>query len=115
MTTILFMDDDTIRCNLFLERHPEAQIVHTAQECIQQLQKQSWDYVCLDHDLGEDTNNTGSFVAEWIAMNKPRIGKVIIHSWNIVAADRMSWTINTAGYQCVMRSFGKGFLDYMMV
>lgn len=109
MTTILFMDDDTVRCSLFFEKHPEAYIVHTAQECINQLSRQSWDWVCLDHDLGLEENNSGSVVVKWIIEHRPSIKNVVVHSWND-KGNKMHEDLLNSGYQSQRVTFGPALL-----
>jgi CheY-like chemotaxis protein len=91
---ILFLDDSVLRAKTFLSRHPDAVLVSTVDECIQQLDKE-WDLVLLDHDLGgkemcDPGKGTGMEVAQWIAANRPKIGQIIIHSLNHSAAARMA-------------------------
>ena len=101
---ILFLDDSDNRLKLFKSHYPHATLVSTASECIEQLQKQSWNIVFLDHDLSGETfvseslENSGSGVVRWIVANKPEIELIIIHSFNIVAAGHMEMDLLSAEY-----------------
>ena len=108
---VLFLDDSPERCKAFRSAFPSATIVTTAEECIQKLQDDVFDVVCLDHDLGDKvyvqvgTSGHGGDVVRWIVENKPRIRDVIIHSMNEPASEWMEATLQDAGYTVLRRSF----------
>ena len=62
---VLFMDDDPMRGEIFLNVHPDAVLVATAEECIARL-AEPWDEVHLDHDLGGRFSSvTSGTTAAW--------------------------------------------------
>ncbi len=87
---ILILEDDKIRQAYFikhLEGH-EIYIVDNSKDCIEQLQKH-WNYLFLDHDLGNDTDS-GYVVAQWLHKKNNNLpDEIIIHSLNPVGAKRM--------------------------
>lgn len=100
---ILFLDDDLSRCRKFRRFVPSATVVHTAEDCINKL-SESWDFVLLDHDLGgevfvpECNSNTGSEVVRWVGLNKPDVGRFIVHSLNAPARVNMYSSLRSFGY-----------------
>jgi len=108
---ILFLDDDPYRTKHFKSKKPFAVCVATAKGCIEELQKDDWDYVFLDHDLGGETfvdsdqEETGMEVVRWIQENKPNIKKVIVHSLNYPAATNMLSKITDLEYNAVYVPF----------
>jgi len=112
---ILFLDDDPTRCRIFRRMQPDAIIVNTARECIDQLRRpETWFEVHLDHDLGgqhyQDTaeENSGSEVVRWILMNKPDVRTFVVHSFNGPAAIAMRDALRKAGYYTLYIPFGRG-------
>jgi len=89
---ILILDDMEERHDAFREKFKniECNIIHvtTAKECIEALKNNTFDLICLDHDLGG--KETGHEVSKWIADNKNTHPmdktKIIIHSYNPVGA-----------------------------
>lgn len=89
---MLILDDDKVRHIQFNQKYNKQGNVlchvETVEACIQKLQEETWDVVCLDHDLGGKTyiksgKGTGFEVAEWLANNpdkKPY--QIVIHSYN---------------------------------
>jgi CheY-like chemotaxis protein len=118
--TILFLDDDLTRQKRFRSICPYADIVTTAVECIEAMKKNAYDIVCLDHDLGgkimvsEESENTGSEVSKWIVVNNPKIGKIIIHSFNFDAAKNMQarlkdlYKVQVVPYSILIKDFEMG-------
>jgi CheY-like chemotaxis protein len=108
---ILFLDDSENRCKTFRASCPSATIVNTAADCVSMLSTQDWNYVFLDHDLGgrefvgPSKEETGYEVAQWIAEHKPKIGRIIIHSFNVSAAILMEIVLKKAGYKVKRRPF----------
>ena len=99
---ILILDDDLNRHGFFNNalRHEDVTNVYTSKECIEELKKEDWDIVFLDHDLGgqvyvESGEYTGYEVALFLEQNpeyKPP--KVIIHSLNPQGARNMQMAIS---------------------
>lgn len=108
---VLFLDDNPVRRKMFRSEVPYAKIVETSAECINALcdslcqDDEDFDFVLLDHDLGGeiyvDSNreDTGMEVVRWIVENKPVIGKIIVHSHNVPASNRMVRALKNAGYK----------------
>lgn len=76
--------------------------VEHAKDAIVLLQKENFDLICLDHDLGGtqinfDPEDCGTMVAEYLSAN-PVDSEIIIHSFNVVAAQRMLRLIRGAKY-----------------
>lgn len=95
---VLILEDDIIRIHEFRKRFvglTTPVFVDTAVEAIDLIKKDSWDVICLDHDLGgevyvsTDYANTGSTVAKYLAAN-PVSATIFIHSLNTPAAIYMS-------------------------
>lgn len=111
MTDVLFLDDDPTRQRRFAAANPGTRITSTAAETIAMLMVQPWEVVHLDHDLGGevyvDSNreDTGMEVVRWILANRPRIGRIVVHTWNTVAGPRMSEDLRRAGYDAVWVRF----------
>jgi hypothetical protein len=107
---VLFLDDNPVRNKMFRDEVPSAQVVETAQDCIAILQSlvggDEWDYLFLDHDLGGEVHvesgreDCGMEVVRWMMENKPAVKKVIVHSHNVPAANRMVDLLQGVGYQC---------------
>jgi hypothetical protein len=112
MSTVLFLDDDPIRCARVVTVQPAATVVTTAPEAIAALQRQAWDVVSLDHDLGGEyyvdsaRDDTGMGVVRWITAHKPAVGRFLVHSWNDVGGDAMVAALHGAGYRATRVYFG---------
>jgi hypothetical protein len=111
---LLFLDDDTVRAQKFLSRHPEAVWVQTVNECIELL-VESWDEVHLDHDLGGktfvDVNETdcGMEVIRWLCSecrDHLRGTRFFVHTHNSVAGLLMVLQMRKSGYKAEFRPFG---------
>ena len=78
-------------------------IVETVPECIEALQTEEFDAICLDHDLGgkemvKSGDGTGYEVAVWLTKNKDRTPKhLYIHSMNSTGAKNMKNVLESAG------------------
>ena len=109
--SILFLDDDHHRIKQFRSKVPSATIVETAQDCIEQIKKQGWDMVFLDHDLGGEVyadsgrEDTGMEVVRCIAENQPDIGTVVVHSGNEPARKEMVLKLRDAKYRVIDMPF----------
>jgi CheY-like chemotaxis protein len=96
MFRVLVLDDEAERHRAFADvlEGCEVQHVLTASEAkVALIEEDIFDLVCLDHDLGATSrrSNTGMAVAEFITrdMRDKIPGHVLIHSNNVVAAERM--------------------------
>lgn len=105
---ILFLDDDPNRTETFTANVPSAHTTETAEECISAFDKEEeWSYVLLDHDLGgevfvkSDREDCGMEVVRWIVENKPKIGQVVVHSFNPDASKEMVLKLRDAGYDAI--------------
>lgn len=111
-TRVLFLDDNPARCRRFRDHCPGGAVVTNAAEAIQALQAGSpWSLVFLDHDLEQveyadpGGDNTGSAVVRWIAANRPRVSRFIIHTLNERGAQGMLRGLKGAGYRAKYVSF----------
>jgi len=94
---ILILEDDPARHKIFKSNliGTNTVIVTTVDEALQQLTKESWDYLFLDHDLGgtqmtESGPGTGYEVAQWLSVNHENMPKnVVVHSFNPVGAQNI--------------------------
>jgi hypothetical protein len=111
---ILFLDDDKFRIRDFRSKVPYAKFVSEVDECIEAIKSEDyWGVVFLDHDLHGNVfvdpdlegEETGRDVARWIAENKPKIDKIVVHSHNPTGAEIMANTLNDAGYNVVLYPF----------
>lgn len=89
---VLILEDNEARIKYFVRNLSGFKITYTeiAKEVIYKLDKQKWDILFLDHDLGETINdptnnkNTGSEVARWLSEHPKKQPKLIIlHTLNI--------------------------------
>lgn len=103
---VLILEDDDTRIELFkkrFEEEDELHIVKHAQEAIDLLKENSYDLICLDHDLGDqqmewDEEDCGLVVADYIHEH-PVECPVIVHSFNTARAMRMVYQMSTASYK----------------
>lgn len=94
---ILILDDDQSRHKIFAQKLIGHEVVHsyTAMSTIAHLRNDTFDYVFLDHDLGEKVmvpsgKGTGYQVAEWLSHNvKCQPKNIVIHSFNPAGAQNM--------------------------
>lgn len=101
---ILILDDDLCRHQAFNRKliGNDVKNVETSQDAIDALQNESWDLVCLDHDLGgkvyvQSGKNTGYEVAQWLFDNpEKQPERIIIHSYNPVGAKNMKSLLEKA-------------------
>lgn len=104
---ILFLDDDSIRCNKFARNFMEHTVlfVHSADVCITALDQATevpFDLVCLDHDLGDEIMvpsgpGTGYEVACWLEQHPDKQPKyIILHSFNPDGRMRMQQALPKA-------------------
>ena len=119
MTDILFLDDCQLRTRHFQSSIPSATLTQTAAGCIDELKNGPWDIVFLDHDLGgeiyveSERDDCGMEVVRWIVANKPKIGKIIVHTHNTKAGNAMEEALLNAGYDVEYKKFGSiDFREY---
>ena len=112
MTSILFLDDDPLRCARFQALYADAAVVTTAPQAVAALRAQAWELVCLDHDLGGEMYvdsaraDTGMGVVRWIVAARPAVDRFIVHSFNDVGAALMVEALVGAGYRTTRVYFG---------
>lgn len=90
---MLILEDDGFRVNLFIEMFysHELTITENAYDAIELLSTKKFDYIFLDHDLGEN-NGSGSLVSSFLKNHPKNLNNksmIIIHSWNNPAAQAM--------------------------
>ena len=112
--SILFLDDCPTRCH-WAQKHlkPYGRFTasRTAANCILWIGQRAHDEVYLDHDLDGEAwanphgKNTGFEVVRWIVLNKPEIGKIIVHSMNTPQGNRMAKALRRHGYDAEYRSW----------
>jgi len=90
---IFVLEDDSYRINFFIEKFCDCNVIVTesAYSAIEYLKDNMFDYIFLDHDLGE-ANGCGLDVAEYLYNNPDNdnnYASIVVHSWNIPAAQRM--------------------------
>jgi len=101
---ILILEDDTDRHTAFKQRliGTNIVIVETAEECIQLLDTDLWDMLCLDHDLGGQVfvpsgPGTGYEVACWLEEHPDVMPtEVILHSLNPAGRQKMKQALPNA-------------------
>jgi len=125
MTRALFLDDNEERQYAFRrspgsKKHSCIVSVYSADECIEVLSSEKFDFIYLDHDLG-DSEKDGRFVARWMSDNKARVQpqsaysakvSIIIHSANIPAAEEMKKILDGAAFNTKIESFPQ-LLEYL--
>lgn len=103
---VLFLDDSAERIERAYEYFDNDDLVTvvSALSAIDELSKGTFDLVMLDHDLGGETwveserEDCGMEVVRWMVRNLPRVGRIVVHSWNTVAAPVMVEELMKAGY-----------------
>ena len=103
---VLVLEDNLERIEHFKKkfRIDDVVFVDDALHTIDELALNTFDLVCLDHDLGGmeiqyDMENCGTVVAEWIAKNPLKNNpRVIVHSLNTPLAENMVKLIPNARY-----------------
>ena len=114
---ILFLDDNEERIVTARSRFAghELMIARTAMEAISIFASATeWDLVMLDHDLGDSVyvnprdENCGTFVVNHILREKPKIKRIIVHSWNAPAARNMVRALRAVNYLTWYEPFGIG-------
>ncbi len=90
---VFVLEDDSYRANFFLDKFCDYDVVITenAQAAINYLENEAFEYLFLDHDLGEG-NGCGLDVAEYLFSNPNNDNNdasIVVHSWNVPAAMKM--------------------------
>jgi DNA-binding response OmpR family regulator len=94
---ILILEDTEVRKNAFLSalvKHGiSARVCQTADDCVESLANESWDWITLDHDVvvpEEHARESGYDVAKWLEENPDRVpGVVMVHSANPVGQSNL--------------------------
>jgi hypothetical protein len=112
---ILFLDDDPTRAARFAAQRESAVWVQTAGQCLDRLERESWDEVHLDHDLGgehfvdPDREDCGMAVVRWLC-GAPRAHlqgtRFVIHTHNPIAAQVMVFHLQIMGFEVQVCPFG---------
>lgn len=111
MPDILFLDDSKERTKKFQSMYPNAICVETAKECIKKLDESAWEFLFLDHDLGDQVfvdssrEDTGMEVVRWIEKNVPVIKQIYVHTLNVPAGQSMVDKLRDAGYNALYKSW----------
>ncbi len=103
---VLVLDDNHNRLRAFRQRLIGHVVVcvETAKEAIEQLEKEEFEIVFLDHDLGGEENvpsgpGTGWEVAQWLSEHEDRQPATIyIHSFNGPGSKNMLSLLPRARY-----------------
>ena len=90
---VLILEDDSFRITTFIEKFCDHDLVITekSKDAINHIDTEVFDYIFLDHDLG-DYNGNGYDVALHLnnnPQNPNNKATIIIHSWNRPAVDSM--------------------------
>lgn len=125
MASILFLDDCPTRRawakNKFDVNKNYFAEATTAQEAISWIEWGQmdddewggpyWTEVYLDHDLGDEAyvdssrKDCGMEVVRWICENKPKLGRIVVHTMNTPAGHAMCRALKRAGYDVKYQSF----------
>ena len=89
---ILFVDDIRVP-----QLKDDIEVVRNYNDAISCLKNNTYDYISLDHDLGED--KTGYDIAKYIVENQIKVGAVAIHSANPVGRDNIKQLLTHYGYE----------------
>lgn len=72
-----------------------------------------FDDVYLGHDLGGEVyvdslrNDCGMEVVRWIVENKPKLGRIVVHTMNVIAGIAMCRSLKLAGYDAARQPFNQ--------
>ena len=111
MSGILILEDDMERIKAFrsgLVGGAPLHVVHSAKDAIKALQGGDWDFVFLDHDLGEKSIvGDGSLVAAWVSEHRDKFVRTVfmVHSLNQEAGERMTNILFRAGLTVHRKAF----------
>jgi DNA-binding NtrC family response regulator len=121
----LFLDDNDERWAAMQVKRPEGVDivrVSTAAQAIAVLKYDTFDIVCLDHDLAPEQimtrdfrqDGTGMEVVRHILAMRLKIPLIIVHTWNPAAGARMLHDLAEAGYRVIREVFDPGRLAEIM-
>ena len=109
--TILILDDEQIRHQRFAKNYKDFKLVHTydVRACLNALMHPptSFDYICLDHDLGgkqmvPSGPGIGYEIAEWIADHPECVrDTVFVHSLNTPGRKNIVNVLEKAGIKAI--------------
>ncbi|KKL88073.1 hypothetical protein LCGC14_1928330 [marine sediment metagenome] len=111
---VLFLDDNKNRIDAAIKlfNGDDLFVAKAASEAILYLSNlDNLDLVMLDHDLGgeafvdSDREDCGMEVVRWILRTKPKIKRIVIHSWNVPASNVMVSMLGLAGYSVAYKPF----------
>lgn len=106
MMRVLFLDDEDWRHRVADERWSEAELWHarTVQQFRNALDGWRFDVVSLDHDLGDGEDGKAA-VRHLVGLELDPKPRVIVHSWNPVAAPIMVDDLIRAGFDVKREMF----------
>jgi len=112
---VLFLDDSERRIEAATKAFEGDTlcVAMTADIAIEYLKvsEEAWDLVMLDHDLGNivfqdsQETNCGMEVVRYIERTRPKINRIIVHSWNAPAGGKMRKRLQQAGYNVTYQPF----------
>lgn len=114
MRTVLFLDDQLVRHTEFRIANPAPEAityhVYTIAEFLHLLFSfpGNFDEISLDHDLGNEGLHGNGMMAVNVLLLLPldrRPNRVIVHSWNMQAGDRMERALLQAGFNVAREPF----------
>lgn len=123
MSGVLILEDSIERIASFqrgLVGAAPLKLVHNARDAIKALGDGQWDFVFLDHDLGEATLvGDGTMVAAWAGEHPEKFSRTtfIVHSLNPVAGERMANILFRGGLHVCRRGFvwqDEAFLNHVI-
>lgn len=89
---ILFVDDIRVP-----QLKDDIEVVRNYNDAISCLKNNTYDYISLDHDLGED--KTGYDIAKYIVENQIQLKGFRVHSANIVGRFNIVQLLTHYGYK----------------
>ena len=106
---ILILDDMILRHDTFnsIFKSPNFELVnvYNVNQAVKALKESEFDFIFLDHDLGENTPD-GRYFANWISNQEKKFkGKIIIHSFNPIGAKNMFDILTAVGYDVLIENF----------
>ena len=88
---IFVFEDNFFRRMWFIDKYVGDNVVCTddMEVARENLSSTLFDLIFLDHDLGDNNPCTGLDVAKMIHTTKNKDSNIVVHSMNVIAADRM--------------------------
>lgn len=106
---ILVIDDQRIF------NFPEAVHCTTMQDGLRELYENGpWDEVWLDHDLGAESEGSGSDIVRRILDREPTVATYIVHSMNPVGNQYMVNSLRDAGFDVRIIMWTKATMDVLL-